>query len=166
MLSNDLEYLQILQILNKHKVDYIVVGGVCAVLNGVPMATFDLDIVHARSAENAVRLKAAHSEMEAFYRLHPKRIEPKALHLESDGHHLFKTTLGAFDALGTIDEGLGYEELLPTSVQLTIDENFTVRILTLAKLIEIKEKAGREKDRAMLPILRRTLEELRKMEPQ
>lgn len=31
-----------------HGVDFIVVGGVAAVLGGAPISTFDLDIVHAR----------------------------------------------------------------------------------------------------------------------
>jgi hypothetical protein len=38
-----------------------------------------------------------------------------------------------------------------------------VRSLTLSKLIELKEMADRDKDRAMLPVLRRTLE-MRKKE--
>ena len=40
-----------------------------------------------------------------------------------------------------------------------VDDNLTVRVLDLATLIEIKEYLGIEKDRAVLPILRRTLEE-------
>ena len=36
--------------------DFVVVGGIAAVLQGVPMATFDLDVVHSRSPENVRRL--------------------------------------------------------------------------------------------------------------
>ena len=35
-------------------------------------------------------------------------------------------------------------------------------LLKLEKLIQLKEQLGREKDRAMLPVLERTLEEKRK----
>lgn len=38
-----------LDVLARHRVDFVVVGGVAAVLNGAPISTFDLDIVHARA---------------------------------------------------------------------------------------------------------------------
>jgi hypothetical protein len=41
-----------LEALRRHRVDFIVVGGVAAVLNGAPISTFDLDIVHRRDREN------------------------------------------------------------------------------------------------------------------
>jgi predicted nucleotidyltransferase len=166
MQSNDLEILDIVKVLNQHHVDYIVIGGVCAVLHGAPVATFDMDIVHSRVPENTERLKDALIEIGAFYRFHPKRIEPKARDLQSDGHHLFTTDLGSLDALGTIVDALGYEELLPHTVEMELDQDLRVRILTLEKLIEIKEKTGRDKDRVALPQLRRTLEERNKLQGQ
>ena len=39
--------LAILKILAIHRVDFIVVGGISGVLQGAPIATFDLDIVHS-----------------------------------------------------------------------------------------------------------------------
>lgn len=40
----------------KHNVQYLVIGGIAAVLYGVPRATFDLDILIEASNENARRL--------------------------------------------------------------------------------------------------------------
>ena len=37
----------------KQKVKYLVIGGIAAVLHGVPRATFDLDILIEASPENA-----------------------------------------------------------------------------------------------------------------
>ncbi|MCC6487863.1 MAG: hypothetical protein IT364_10220 [Candidatus Hydrogenedentes bacterium] len=42
-----------------HDVKYVVIGGVAAILHGVPRATFDLDIPIEASPENARRLLAA-----------------------------------------------------------------------------------------------------------
>jgi len=53
------DYLAILRTLRRHKVDFIIVGGVCAVLHGAPLATFDLDVVHSRELRNLARLRAA-----------------------------------------------------------------------------------------------------------
>jgi hypothetical protein len=40
----------------KHEVHYVVIGGIAAVLHGVPRATFDLDILIEVTTENAQRL--------------------------------------------------------------------------------------------------------------
>lgn len=40
----------------KHKVKYVVIGGIAAVLHGVPRATFDLDILIEASSDNVKRL--------------------------------------------------------------------------------------------------------------
>lgn len=40
----------------KHKVRYLVIGGVASVLHGVPRATFDLDILIEATPDNAKRL--------------------------------------------------------------------------------------------------------------
>jgi tRNA nucleotidyltransferase/poly(A) polymerase len=46
----------------RHKVKYVVIGGVASVLHGVPRATFDVDILIEATAENAERLLAAMKE--------------------------------------------------------------------------------------------------------
>lgn len=40
----------------KHDVRYIVIGGIAAILHGVPRATFDLDILIEATQENAQKL--------------------------------------------------------------------------------------------------------------
>lgn len=48
--------------LQRHKVRYLVIGGIAAVLHGVPRATFDLDILIDANLENAKNLLNALSE--------------------------------------------------------------------------------------------------------
>lgn len=43
----------------RHEVRYLVIGGIAAVLHGVPRATFDLDILIDATPDNADRLLAA-----------------------------------------------------------------------------------------------------------
>ena len=43
------DLLVLLKTLIWHEVEFIVVGGVGAVLQGAPLSTFDLDIVHLRA---------------------------------------------------------------------------------------------------------------------
>jgi hypothetical protein len=84
-----------LRALHAHGVEFIVVGGVCAVLHGAPIATFDLDVVHARTPENVDRLLAALKTLGATSRAHPGRtVVPGRSHLESAGHQLLHTAHG------------------------------------------------------------------------
>ena len=48
--------------LHKHEVRYVVIGGIAAVLHGVPRATFDLDILIEATPDNAERLLTAFVE--------------------------------------------------------------------------------------------------------
>lgn len=45
--------------LQSHEVKYVVIGGIAAVLHGVPRATFDLDILIEATPDNAERLLQA-----------------------------------------------------------------------------------------------------------
>ena len=72
------------------------------------------------------------------------------------------TRYGPLDLLGTIGSNLAYEDLVPRSVELDVAEGLRIRVLDLETLIAIKEEVGGEKDLAVLPVLRRTLEEKRK----
>jgi hypothetical protein len=150
----------LLQILVRHEVDFIVVGGVCAALHGAPLNTFDLDLVHSRAADNIERLLIALQQLDAFFREHgERRLRPTASHLSSPGHQLLMTSAGPLDLLGTVAGDRGYTDLLPNTTIAAIREDLQVRLLDLPALIAIKEQTGRDKDKADLAVLRRTLEE-------
>lgn len=147
----------LLRLLGRHGVEHVVVGGVAAVLQGAPILTRDLDIVHSRSPENIRRLLAALSELHACYRTRTdRRFEPGEAELASPGHQLLSTDLGDLDLLGTVGEGRAFDDLLGRSVRFDLS-GMTVHVLDLAAVIELKETLGREKDLAVLPILRHVL---------
>jgi len=152
------DFKAILDALSEAGVEFIVVGGVCAVLHGAPVSTFDLDLVYSRSKENLRRIEDVLRALRTFYREKPK-IAPDASLLDSAGHHLLITDCGPLDLLGSTVGGEGYEELLAHTEQVELGAGTHVRILDLPTLIGMKEKLARERDRAVLPILRRTLQE-------
>lgn len=154
------DFLEALRILRKHDVEFIVIGGVCAVLHGAPISTFDLDLVHSTAPDNIDRLIKALADLEAFYRERPDlRVAPNSKRLGSPGHHLLTTRAGPLDLLGQVKDGRGFEELIPRCEILDIEDGLSVNLLDLPTLIELKETMGTERDLAVLPILRRTLEE-------
>lgn len=150
---------EILRLLATERVEAIVVGMLAGVLQGAPVTTGDLDIVHSRSPENVSRLLRVLKRIGARYRHDPRRITPGESHLAGRGHQLLETDLGDLDCLGEIDGGKSYEDLLPSSVELHVGEGLKIRVLGLSQLIEIKRRAGRPKDLAALPLLEATLEE-------
>jgi hypothetical protein len=148
-----------LRILAEHGVDFIVVGGVAGVLGGAPISTLDLDIVHARTDDNVKRLIEALEALDARYRDPGGRVlRPDARGLVGEGHHLLITTAGPLDVLGKIGQGHGYADLLADCVEQAA-AGHSIRVLDLPRLIAIKEETARDKDLAVLAILRRTLAE-------
>jgi predicted nucleotidyltransferase len=150
----------ILRTLAAHGVEFIIVGGVAAVLQGASLVTFDLDVVHSRAPENLERLLAALAEMEARYRLQPERgIVPTAAHLKTGGRQLLMTRFGPLDLLGEIGNGHGYEDLLTDAVDFELHPGVRIHVLGLRRLIAVKKETAGPKDLAALPVLERTLEE-------
>jgi hypothetical protein len=155
-----LDYIAILRALTEHRVDFIIVGGVGAVLQGAPIMTFDLEIVHSTDEANIERLLTTLESLDARYRIRPERkLRPQASHLRSSGHQLLMTRHGPLDLLGAIGHGHAYAELIHQTVSLQVADDLAVRVLELASLIAIKEETAAEKDEAVLPILRQTLRE-------
>jgi len=154
------EFRAILEVLAQHKVDFVIVGGVAAALHGAPVATFDLDIVHSREGSNVDRLVSALRELGAYYRERPElRKPPDHEYLKGPGHHLLMTDAGPLDVLGAVATGDTYDQLTAHSTKLDLTGGLSVLVLDLAGIIAIKERLDRERDRAVLPILRRTLRE-------
>jgi hypothetical protein len=156
----DSDFLGALRALDEGGVEFAVVGGLAAVLNGAPVNTFDLDIVPARDEENVAKLLRVLGTIDAIYRMQPeRRLKPDASHLSSAGHHNLITNCGPLDVLGTIGRGLGYQDLLPHTIEMETGGGVRVRVLNLETIIALKEELAGEKDLAVLPILRRTLEQ-------
>jgi len=153
-----------LRALHDGDVEFIVVDSLAAVLQGVPVGTFDIDVVHSRDAANVDRLLPVLDALDAVFRIQPeRRLKPNASHLVSAGHLNLITRYGPLDLLGSVGRDLGYQDLVPHSVELGISEGLRIRVLDLETLIALKEELAGEKDRAVLPILRRTLEEKKKL---
>ena len=155
-------FARVLDALARHDVRFIVVGGVAAVLQRVPIATQDFDIVHDRAPDNVMRLLRALEELGAAYRDDPRNLTPNESHLLGTGSQLLRTGSLDLDILGTIDQGLTYQDLLADTELLEV-VGHRVRVLTLEKLIAVKRKLGRPKDKFMLVHLLATLEERARM---
>jgi len=152
-------FADILHLLAASEVEFVVVGMTAGVLQGAPVATIDLDIVHRRTPDNVTRLLLVLDRLDAVYRHDPRALRPQESHLRGPGHQLLTTAYGDLDCLGEIDGGKGYEDLLGLASEMKLAGGVAIHVLTLPALIEIKERLGRPKDLAVLPVLRATLDE-------
>jgi hypothetical protein len=155
------DFVELLRTLSKHSVDFILVDGVAAAAQGAPIMTFDVDVLYSTGAQNLTRLLAAIEDLEGYYRVQPERLlRPQLSHLASSGHNLLITRLGPLDLLGSVGNSHDFPDLLPHAIAMDVGEGTTIQVLGLETLIAVKEETADDKDRAVLPILRRTLEEL------
>lgn len=153
----DGESSSLLDVLRRHGVRFVLVGGVAAVVEGVPLTTFDTDVVHQRSPDNVRRLIDALEELHARYRTRPDlNRAARAEDLMGAGHHLLMTTLGPLDVLGVIGKDRAFEALAKTARRRKLGDRY-VLVLDLETQIAVKKELGFDKDRAALPLLEKTL---------
>lgn len=142
--------------LARHEVEYVLIGGLAAILHGAPTTTNDADICPRRDRENLVRLAAALRDLHALMRT---ASEPDGLPFACDAEFLepmamvnMMTDAGQF-AISFVPAGTdGYEDLAERAVTFDI-EGIRVLVASLADIIHSKETANRPKDHATLPIL-------------
>jgi predicted nucleotidyltransferase len=149
---------RLLAVLRAHDVEFIVVGGVAAALQGAPVLTQDMDVVYRIEDNNLARLKAALTELNAVARDDPRGLRFDETHLRTKGHKLAMTDAGALDVLGSINDDIVYEDLLDFTDEFEVT-GIVVRVLKLERLIQLKRELGRPKDVAVLPVLEATLRE-------
>jgi hypothetical protein len=148
------------------QVEFVVVGGVSAILQGAPIITSDLDICYRRTPANITRLVSAlaplHPRPRGFPPDLPFFFDERSIQLGSN----FTLEIGndSLDLLGEMSAIGGYNEIIGRSEEKMVGE-FPVKVLPLSLLIATKQAAGRPKDLAMIPELKATLEVQQKNKP-
>lgn len=152
----------ILAALERRGVRCILIGGFAAVIHGSPYVTTDLDVVPDSARDNLARLSLALDDLHA--RVWTSS-EPTGLAFRHDAESLARAEIwnlvtdhGRLDIAFRPSGTAGYVDLARDAIHLTI-LGVEVDIASLADIVRSKEAAGREKDRLVLPVLRRLLDE-------
>lgn len=158
---------RIIATLERHRVEYLVIGGFAAFLHQTGVMTVDVDITPRRERINLGRLAAALSELNA--RLVPPDSEPLTIALNEHTFDwgttwTFITDAGELDVALLPDGTQGYPDLVRDAQRVTLRDGTEVPVASLADVVRSKEAAGRPKDRAALPILRLALDRQRDQE--
>lgn len=162
----DLDVGRIIETLDRHEVDYLLVGGLAASAHGAQRITYDFDALADHRDENLDRLAAALTELGAFYRSEglsddeARAITPPIdrVLLRNFSIATWRTDAGDLDVMTQMVGADGtprqYDELLTASVEGTLS-GVSVRVAALDDIIASKRHANRGKDQAALPELDR-----------
>lgn len=148
----------IVRVLTQHEVDFALVGGLAGVMQGAPIQTQDIDVLYSLRRPNPSRLLSAIQELDATFWGDARKLRPGLSHMESRGHKLLATTCGRLDCLATIEDDTTFEDVLDHLDAMELD-GVPLRVLSLPRLIEVKRKLTRPKDKLALLQLEATLEE-------
>jgi hypothetical protein len=155
-----LDLSAILEGLLEAEIKFILVGGLAAVVQGAPVTTMDIAIVHNRSPENKSKLIAFLKSIDATYRrTDDKVIGPNEGDISGMGHFLFTTRFGPLDVLAFIEQGKAYEDLLEHTVEIEF-RGHIIRVLNLKALVEFKKTSRDPKDKQRLMVLEETLRQV------
>jgi predicted nucleotidyltransferase len=149
----------IVEVLQRHGVDFVMIGGLAAFLQGSPLPTTDVDITPELTDDNRTRLSAALTELDARGRAEGTEPLPFAHDADSlarAGVWNLSTKHGDLD-ISFVPTGTGgYADLVRDAVEVEL-RGIPVKLASLADIVRSKDAASRPKDLRALPVLRELL---------
>jgi hypothetical protein len=162
---------RILEALDRHGVDYVMVGGFASQLHGARRQTYDIDFVPSTTEANDDRLASALRKLGARLRVAgltdeearqlPVTID--AATLRAFGSTTWTTDAGPLDVLRELPVTGGrrtFDELLQRCTDVAVD-GIVIHLASLDDIIDSKTHADRPKDHDALPELHRLRETAR-----
>lgn len=135
---------RLLRALAKHRVDFVVVGGVAAQLHGWDGATNDLAISVSREDDNVMRLNRALSSVGARNQM------------VSRLGTVYQTDHGRLEIVSVADGIGGFEDWSRDAADHEVEKGLVIVLAAADDIVRSKEAAGRAKDLAALPTIRRS----------
>lgn len=139
--------LDLLKLLNEHRVLYVLVGGLAGVIHGSQLVTEDVDICAPLDNENLARVLAALRDINPKFRMHPDRppLPQDRAKLAGFKNLYLDTDLGQIDILSEIVAVGAYDEVACHTITVVLD-GMECRVLNLDTLIATKKALGRPRD--------------------
>jgi hypothetical protein len=147
-----LDAAALLKVLNRHDVDYVVIGGFALMAHNATRATKDVDVVPDPAPDNLDRLWAALQELEADpltmvdFGAEEMPLDWTRDSLDYGGNWLLATTAGRVDILQFVSGVEDYAQLRTNAVDIINAEAGRIWFAGRDDLIAMKRAAGRPQD--------------------
>lgn len=139
------------RVLAKHRLDAVLIGNAAAALQGSPVTTVDLDFMFRKTPRNLGKLRRIADDLDAVV-LHP-------FYPASGLYRVLRERDGLqFDFMAKVD-GIRSFDSLRSRAATTRFGKYDLKVAALEDIIASKKAANRPQDRAVLPVLRKTLRE-------
>ena len=151
---------EILRVLARHEVRYVLIGGLAATLYGSPHLTQDVDITPDPNLDNLAKLSDALRELDAKVRA-VELDEPLPFNHDADSLAAVRvwnlsTKYGDLDISFEPSGTTGHADLAREAVHMVV-KDVEVVIAALSDIVRSKQAADRPKDQLTLPTLREIL---------
>jgi predicted nucleotidyltransferase len=148
--------IRVAKLLERYRLDAILIGNAAAALQGAPVTTLDIDFLFRKTPANTAKLKALAKELGAVI-LRP-------YHPVSGLYRVVRDEDGLqLDFMTVIDGIRSFEGLRKRARTIRIG-NAQLAVADLSDIIRSKRAAGRPRDRAVLEVLERTLNETSRLQ--
>jgi hypothetical protein len=145
---------RIAKVLAEHRLEAVMVGNAAAALHGAPVTTLDIDFMFRKTPRNMTKLKAVARSLGAAV-FQPYYPASGLYRLVDDDRGL------QLDFMFRLDGIRSFEGLRSRASRVELGEH-ELMVACLADIIKSKRAAGRDRDRAVLDILEKTLHEQEK----
>ena len=136
------------------RLEAVMIGNAAAALHGAPVTTLDIDFMFRKTPTNMRKLKDFAKELDAQIL--------KPYYPVSSLYRVVNEDTGMQIDFMSILHGIkSFENLRSDAVEVDF-EGYTLKVASLEKIIRSKKALGRPRDRAVIEILEKTLDEKKK----
>jgi hypothetical protein len=142
------------RVLSNRRLEAVLIGNAAAALQGSPVTTMDLDFMFRKTPANLRKIKGVADDLEA--------VVMRPYYPASDLYRVVRDRDGLqLDFMARIDGIRSFERLRASASPIAFGDS-SILVAALRDIIRSKKAAGRPQDLAILPTLRRTLDEIEK----
>jgi hypothetical protein len=145
---------RIAKVFAEHRLETVMVGNAAAALHGAPVTTMDIDFMFRKTPANLKKLKAVAQTLRAVI-LKPYYPVSDLFRVSNDDEGI------QLDFMSRLHGIHSFEGLRSRSTSVQFGEH-SLNVASLADIIKSKRATNRNRDRAVLDILQRTLDEQEK----
>jgi len=142
------DFSQIIKILKDHGIDFVLIGGLAAVVYGSSQVTQDIDICIEFTPDNLKKLRKCFRGYNPVHRMTTKHLS--FLEFPEDVTTLknvyLETDLGVIDILSHVTAVGTYQDLLKSAEEIDLF-GYTCHVISIQDLIKSKKEMARFKDK-------------------